>query len=85
MVSIESVSVACFCALCECIFVVGGQFLYGGCICAYTMRECIPLWVCPLSCSGVCGRWSVPLWWVYLCLYHEREHPSVVVGVDGSV
>ena len=38
MVSIESVSVACFCALCECIFVVCGQFLYGGCICAYTMR-----------------------------------------------
>ena len=54
MVSIESVSVACFCALCECIFVVCGQFLYGGCICAYTMRESIRLWwsVSMVVCNG---------------------------------
>ena len=73
MVSIESVSVACFCALCECIFAVCGQFLYGGCICAYTMRESIPL------CGGLflCGG--------CICAYTMREHPSVVVGVDGGV
>ena len=47
------------------------------------MREHPSVWyaLCPVVVCGrsVCGRWSVPLWWVYLCLYHEREHPSVWV------
>ena len=46
--------------------VVGGQFLYGGCICAYTMRESIRLWVCSLS-----VLWSVPL---CFALWSKKYH-----------
>ena len=38
--------------------VVGGQFLYGGCICAYTMRESIRL------CGVLSVLWSV---WMVVC------------------
>ena len=91
-VGVLSVLWWCVVGLC----VVGGQFLYGGCICAYTMRESIRLCgcaLCPVVVCGrsVCDRWSVPLWLVCLCLYHERASVcgvcplSCVVGVDGSV